>query len=49
MGDIYYTSANISMLAEQYKCPEGSVASHSPSLFHKKDGKDINALLRTFA
>lgn len=36
MGDIYYAIANISMLAERYRCPKGGVTSHSPSLFYKK-------------
>lgn len=36
MEDIYYASANISVLAERYRCPQGSVTSHSPSLFYKK-------------
>lgn len=34
--DIYYASANISVLAERYICPKGGVTSHSPSLFYKK-------------
>lgn len=36
MGDICYASANISVLAERYRCPEGSVTSHSASLLFTK-------------
>lgn len=36
MGNILYTSAIIGVLAERYRCPKGSVTSHSPSVFYKK-------------